>query len=265
MTKIKFKPDLGDEEHKVSTVGCDLIYKSKLKTLKTFGYNESDILGLLKQFNFPNYIISLFLYKDDKLLYDNDYESYLYIHKILDNKWKRRELRVKSVYRTVIQTALDLSLDALVEQIFMDIVAKHNIYKLRISDNDKTFELLENATLTPDFIFGKNGKMEMKTSSGGFNDENTEFHIKRIKDELTSYDEYVQKNPNFFFLRIDYKNNKLAVIRYDEFNKKTGIARFNSNRVQNFNSLETFVKGLETTIHNMLNDLYLNKNKINGK
>lgn len=244
-------PDKGDEKHFVGE--CDKIYQDNITILNTFGYTENDIIPLAKKYKFPKYMISLFQTKDDKTLFEKDYESYKYIHDTLDDKWSRRELRMKArdeykFYRTVVQTALDIGIDAIVTHIMQELILKHSKYKIRMNDVDDNFELISEATKVPDFKFGNGGFLEMKKSSAkkwGFNNTNTQFQInpKMIWSELTPYKKY-----NYmFFLRIDVNTNKMVVIYIDEFDTN-GCAHFSKSRVTKYTNQNDFTTALDNAI-----------------
>lgn len=262
--KMPYVVDNGDDNHYVGE--CDKIFQDRLIMLKSFGYDINDLVSIAKDFNFPDYMISVYKYMDDKKLYDNDYKSYRFIHDTLDDMWERRKLKIKSTkeksfYRTVFQTVLDIGTDALVTQFLKKSIEKLNLYNIRINKRDGNFKLTDRASTEPDFHLGKSSLLEMKISTNtryGFMNNDTEFQIKPnlIKNDLTKYENY----NNLYFLRIDANTNKMIVLAYNEFDKN-GHAKFSSNRVKRFKNLDDFGVQLNMAIKETVKALY-NKNGI---
>lgn len=263
--KPPYVEDKGDDRHFVGD--NNMIFNKRLRQLKSFGKNINDLPKIAKECDFPDYMISVYKYLDDKQLYLNDYKSYKYIHDTLDNMWQRRELRVakspdgEPFYRTVFQTVLDIGTDALLTYFLKKSIEDLSVYNIHINKRDDNFELLKHASLEPDFYFGKTGMLEMKISGDrkyGLKNNDTKFQInpRNLNDELYRYEKYYNStDKSFYFLRIDANTNKLIVIAYDEFDSN-GHVNLKPNRVKTFYGLNDFGKKLDEAIKETIKTLY---------
>lgn len=199
------------------------VYNTRLKLLKSWGYDTDKIIEYLRNKQYPSYIEGvLFNTTNSKELYDNYYDSWVEYYNISSTF---NQYRLKD--RTPYCTSKDLLMDGLFTSIMIDFYnKKHPDKPLIINEQDMNLELVTNASLAPDFTL-MDGRvyLEMKICSNGVDrDEknrntfqSTSITI-RGDDVERMYKRYgIYQDRPFYYLFINHTDKQLVVIKYNKF------------------------------------------------
>ena len=253
-TFIEYKPENGFD-------GCK-VYHNRLNFYHKLGKNQ--IPQDCEIFGYDPYIEHVLTSDSDLDLYKKDPKSWEFVRNTLLPRHERRG------NRTCFATAKDILMDGLVTDVMQN-GFKNYCPELKIekSNQDSKLSLISNATLEPDFKVYINGMVylvEMKIAndredSKGRKKWSGTFTIRteydEVNRELLRYSKYNKPIHPLLFLRINPKDNYVAVIAYDKFIKsKSGDGTYYAHyRPRIFNNLESLIKIINEEIRKEINDI----------